>query len=458
MTQRTTATVHNDASPVESFMVSAPGKVIVFGEHAVVYGKAAMAASISLRSYLHVQPGPLSPEPSITLDFVDIGLSHTWTTTSLPWSTFTSTASDLTTKPPPTTLDPALVSSLEPHITPISPSLDPHTRKIHSSAASTFLYLFLLLSRPTSPSLTFTLRSTIPIGAGLGSSASISVCLATALLHLNRTLSLPPSPSATAHATLTTINALSFLGESLIHGTPSGVDNTVSTLGKAVVFQRLAPGQPPRIDTIRSFPELPLLVVDTKQPKSTSLEVSKVRLLRERHPVVVEGILDAIHGVTEEARALITTVDAGKGASEVDGGSAEELVLRLGELVTLNHGLLSALGTSHPRLEELRGSVERSGAGWFKLTGAGGGGCGFVLLRGETTDGEGRERLRVLEDELGQRGFEKYETSLGGDGVGISLMEDGEITLGQFLAAKGTEGVQKLCGGERNRWRYWRFA
>lgn len=38
-------------SPI-TFTLSAPGKLILFGEHSVVYGKSALAASINKRMYL----------------------------------------------------------------------------------------------------------------------------------------------------------------------------------------------------------------------------------------------------------------------------------------------------------------------------------------------------------------------------------------------------------------------
>ena len=184
-----------------------------------------------------------------------------------------------------------------------------------------------------------------------------------------------------------------------------------------------------------------------------------------------------------------------------------------------NHHLLAALGVSHPRLERLRYLVGESGVGWTKLTGAGGGGCAITLLRPEVVgagearsmgkgretgrregradgrdkeDGEGEEwgaaaemngtgadaranaPLRDLEQTLAAEGFERYATTLGGDGVGVlypAVLGGREIDLGGFLGAEGREGVEGLMGGdgsggkmmgtereaeEGGRWMYWR--
>jgi mevalonate kinase len=84
------------------------------------------------------------------------------------------------------------------------------------------------------------LRSTIPIGAGLGSSGSIAVCFSAALLLQIRALAGPheDQPPEESELQIERINRWAFVGELCTHGNPSGVDNTVSSGGKAVLFQR----------------------------------------------------------------------------------------------------------------------------------------------------------------------------------------------------------------------------
>ena len=73
----------------------------------------------------------------------------------------------------------------------------------------------------------------------MGSSASISVCLASAILHQNGRLELPKSGQTESQTeeVLDLINQWAFVGELCIHGNPSGIDNTVATKGKAVLFR-----------------------------------------------------------------------------------------------------------------------------------------------------------------------------------------------------------------------------
>ncbi|ORY71707.1 ribosomal protein S5 domain 2-type protein [Pseudomassariella vexata] len=446
-----------------AFMVSAPGKVIVFGEHAVVHGKAAIAASISLRSYLLVTALSKSRR-TVTLRFPDIDLDHTWNIDDLPWGIFHHPSKKKYYYDLVTTLDPDLLAAIQPHLKDVSLGKGDVERKVHQNAATSFLYLFLSLGSPKFPGCQYTLRSTIPIGAGLGSSGSIAVCQAAALLLQLRTLSgpHPDQPPEEARLQVERINRWAFVAEMCIHGNPSGVDNTVSTQGKAVVFQRTDYQKPPVVRPLWDFPELPLLLVDTRQAKSTAAEVAKVAKLKETHPKLVGTILDAIDGVTRSASELI---------DEEDFNSEEvESLRRVGELMTINHGLLVSLGVSHPRLERVRELLDHEGIGWTKLTGAGGGGCSITLMK----PGVSREKLGRLEEQLEEENYQKFETTLGGDGVGVlwpAVLKNGldedeeggmEIDLENFLEAPGTEGVEKLVGvhgggAEREGWKFWRL-
>jgi mevalonate kinase len=247
-----------------------------------------------------------------------------------------------------------------------------------------------------------------------------------------------------------------------IHGNPSGVDNTVATQGKAVVYQRTDYQKPPSVRPLWDFPELPLLLVDTQQEKSTAAEVAKVGKLKLAHPKLVGTILDAMDKVTVSAAELL--------ADEDFDHEDEEDLRKVGELMTINHGLLVSLGVSHPRLERIRELVDHEGIGWTKLTGAGGGGCSITLLKPDVDPA----RLQKLENRLEAENYQKFETTLGGDGVGVlwpAVLKNGteedaeggmEIDLEKFLNAEGTEGVERLVGchgqggAEREGWKFWK--
>ncbi|KAJ5201825.1 uncharacterized protein N7498_006488 [Penicillium cinerascens] len=443
-----------------AFMVSAPGKVIVFGEHAVVHGKAALAAAISLRSYLLVTTLSKSHR-TVTLNFRDLGLSHTWDIDSLPWNVFQQPGKKKFYYDLVTSLDPDLVAAIEPHLEGVSKGVPEDQRKNHVRSASAFLYLFMSLGSPQSPGAVYTLRSNIPTGAGLGSSASVCVCLSSALLLQIRTLAgpHPDQPVEEAETQIERINRWAFVGELCIHGNPSGVDNTVAAGGKAVIFKREDMNKNPTVIPFPDFPELPLLLVDTQQSRSTLTEVAKVGQLRKAHPIVTESILNAIDQVTCSARRLIEAPDF-----EVNENTLDQF----GTLIRINHGFLVSLGVSHPRLERIRELVDYANIGWTKLTGAGGGGCAITLLKPDTKP----EDVRELEKKLAEEGFNKYETTLGGDGVGVlypAVLRNGsdeeggeEIDQQKFEEAEGAEGIERLVGvgfhERREGWKFWKRA
>lgn len=484
---------------------------------------------MSLRSYLLVSKRS-KPDGTITLKFPDINFDHSWNIDDLPWDLFSRPDKKKHYHDVVTELDPELVAAIEPHTADVSPHIKSEKeRKIHQSSAGAFLYMFLMLGDPdwTFRGTHFTLRSTIPIGAGLGSSATIAVCLATALLRRSDALAgpRPNMPSNEARIQLERINSWAYVYEMFIHGNPSGVDNTVATQGKALHFRRPDYKKRPEVEPIWSFPKLPLLLVNTKVEKSTKNLVSKVKERKEELPEVVEPILDAIGMITDISQKFLEPTSCNKQpmgsqglrrellaindhlmvslkASEAQLQRAEELEMvepiaeasknildayinvsktsdcdllseesrcrLLGELMSTNHCLLKALGVSHERLERVRELVDKRGIGWTKLTGAGGGGCSITLLK----PGVSRETLNDLETELEKEGYQRFESTLGGDGVGVLdpviLGKPGEndhgahIDLNQFLSAKGNEGIERLVGvrgkeGERMGWKFWRI-
>jgi mevalonate kinase len=179
-------------------------------------------------------------------------------------------------------------------------------QNVHSSAsqgmvAVTYLIGSILTSQLKSQNfgLEVNVKSHgLPIGAGLGSSAAFSVACAAACLQLHHKL-LAVSFDYSTSDNLQWINRWAFLAEVLIHGTPSGLDNTTSTYGGIVKFIKMENNQN-QIDNLVDVPKLQILLTNTKVPRSTKELVASVKNLYQSYPAVIQPIFQSIQEITNE--------------------------------------------------------------------------------------------------------------------------------------------------------------
>ena len=160
---------------------SVPGKIILFGEHAVVYGHPALAVPVT-QVHANVDVTE-SSRAGIWIHAPDVNLH-------------------------------AELNSL--------PSDHPIASVIHN--------LFFSLGISPFPPLEINISSTIPVASGLGSGAAVTVAL---LRALSAFLSHPLTDEQ--------VNQFTYDIEKLHHGTPSGIDNTVVTYARPVYFVRDQP-------------------------------------------------------------------------------------------------------------------------------------------------------------------------------------------------------------------------
>lgn len=404
-----------------SLVVSAPGKVILFGEHAVVHGVTAIAAATALRCYGRVSP---RADHHVKLEMPDIGLSIAWEVDALPWGAAVHAAEA------PRELDASLVARLVP-LTQQYPEGD--RRQVASLA---FLYLYLHLASASCTGQTFELRSSLPISAGLGSSAAVSSCLASMMLYTHARLALPTDGKAgVPRADIATVNHWAFLAEKVIHGQPSGVDNTVATHGGAIAFTRAVPGNTLEHDQlvpINGFDALRLLITDTCVSRNTKSLVAGVSAQKDSDPERVQAAFDTIQLIADEAQALL---EPKPGAEEV---SRAAMLARLGRLIDLNHLQLVQLGVGHAALERVRTTCRAAPHHLHaKLTGAGGGGCAITLVRDDVSAAQ----MDALLQSLATHGFTTYETEVGGPGLGVLAhpSPDGTAQAHQFIETPASQ-------------------
>ncbi|NIM92527.1 MAG: mevalonate kinase [Anaerolineales bacterium] len=287
---------------------NAAGKIILFGEHAVVFGQPAIAVPVA--------------EVYATADVSDSEA-----------------------------IEPGQIRIIAPDI---RDSMWLHDAPEDQPLAKAVRLTLEMLPPQQMAGLSIEIRSTIPIASGMGSSAAVSVAIVRALSR-HFEYPLPPEEQS----------SIAFEVEKLHHGTPSGVDNTVVSHEKPVVFTQ---GEEPKPFEVGQ--SLNLIIGDTGLPSPTLEAVAMVREGWKQDEAYYQSLFDQIGDLT---RLALRSIKAGE-------------LKAIGSLMNHNQKLLQALGVSSVELENLIQAAQEVGALGAKLSGAGLGGNMIALASYENVD------------------------------------------------------------------------
>ncbi|XP_065615943.1 mevalonate kinase-like [Quercus suber] len=377
----------------------APGKIILAGEHAVVHGSTAVAASLDLYTYVSLRfPTPSDNDEFLRLQLKDLALEFSWPVARIK-DALPEAGSLLSSKPTSCSIE-----TMKSIAAQVEEQNIPEAKIGLASGVSAFLWLYSCIHgfKPA----TVVITSELPLGAGLGSSAAFCVALSAALLSFSDSVSLDMSQqgwTAFGESELELLNKWAFEGEKIIHGKPSGLDNTVSTYGNMIKFRS------GNLTLIKSNMPLKMLITNTKVGRNTKALVAGVSERTIRHPDAMSLVFNAVDSISNE----LSTIIQSPAPDELSITEKEE---KIAELMEMNQGLLQCMGVSHASIETvLRTTLKYKLAS--KLTGAGGGGCVLTLL---PTLLSGTVVDKVIA-ELESCGFQCLIAAIGGKGAEVSF-------------------------------------
>ncbi len=313
--------------------VSAPGKCILFGEHAVVYGYPAIAMAISLKSTCMIEELNVSK-----IELVLQNYDQTYRFKDL---------------------------------TDLYKNLPSQFEQIR--------YMFKIIHTRFNIQINkikLTIFSNLFPSSGLGSSASIAVAL---VMAFNAFYNLELEKEH--------ISKIAFELEKKIHGTPSGIDNTVCTFGKIIFFQKN------RFRYIEVHDDFKVLITYTNINHDTKLAIEQLRELRKEEPFFCDFVFEKIGFYTEKAEL------------ELRNGNLREL----GNLMNINQKLLVALNLSNNVISEIVDFTIENGAYGAKLTGAGLGGCVISIVN--------ENKLEKISQFLNKKGYKSFIANIDKEGV-----------------------------------------
>ena len=228
---------------------SAPGKAILFGEHAVVYGKPAIAMAINKRSCVEVSE---SNDNKINVNIRDLGIIGR------------------------IDLDNDVIISDSPKKGILKYILE-SIKKIHDGSG-----------------IEINIDVNIPIGGGLGSSAAVTVATIAAVSTYNEINLKKEEIARYAHEV-----------ELKVQKSASPLDTTISTYGGLIYLETNAEG----IIQLDIDYDIPVVIGYTDIRGDTGKLVKNVRIRRDVYPEIINPVIDSIEIITEEAKEAILNND-----------------------------------------------------------------------------------------------------------------------------------------------------
>lgn len=327
--------------------VSAPGKIILLGEHAVVYDKLGIAGAIDKRI-------------PISVDFGKDGINIIQIS---QYKGFRRSKEEV-------------FNLLEKFRKFYQEKKFDEIKKLTFNDAITVV-LGEIFDKYGFKDLDITITVKESVG-NIGQSASIFSGIALAVTTLlNQNLSKKE------------ISDIAYLGEVVAHGgTPSGIDNSIVTYGGYITYKRSEGVKPLELGF-----EIPLLVVDTGEPARTGETVPYIRKQREENQKFVDFVLDNLDKISHSALGALKSQD----------------LVEIGKLMIKYYEELSKLKISTSKLDEIIDLAIKNKALGAKPTGGWGGGSVIILAENNEklkpfSDIFKRKGFRTLQTKLGAEG------------------------------------------------------
>ncbi|MDI6806307.1 MAG: mevalonate kinase [Candidatus Aenigmarchaeota archaeon] len=339
--------------------VSAPGKVHLIGEHAVVYGEPAILAAVGRRTYVSI-------EKFKDITYVDLAwpdISHTWTVEKV---------FELTQQ----ALDIWNTCNEEKNFSELFNFIKKNGYEGYRASI-----LGIAMKRlGISDGFSIRIDSKLPACAGLGSSASRAVAITMSIAKFfNKKISLKE------------VNDIAYEQEKIIHGTPGGGDNSACCFGGLIWFKKAQPKN--EIKSLRK-------VIPYKLPNFVLVYLGQ---LKKTTGELVQLVRDLNEDYRNERVKKI-----GKMTYEMLDALKKRNFKKVKEIINLTQKNLAELGVSTSEIDRIAEVVREIG-GAAKLCGAGGGGT--MLCYHKDT-----KRLLNLIKNLG---YEPLKTELAVKGVRI---------------------------------------